>query len=355
MSLVVSTALCVAGCGHEVHAVEEKGVLRVTSPTRKPAELTRDYVAQIRTIQHIELRALAKGYLQGVFVDEGQHVTKGQRMFQILPVVYQAEVGKAAAEAERAKIEYGNTKLLAESKVVSPSELSLAKAVLDKAQAELELASQHRGFTEIRAPFSGIMGRFHVRQGSLIDEGDPMTTLSDNSTMWVYFNVAESEYLRFQAESSRNIRRPVRLQLANGELFDQVGRIETIEADFDHETGTIAFRAAFPNPKGLLRHGQTGKILMTQTLDNALIIPQKATFEVLDKRFVFVVGENNVVQSRPITVSAELPQVYVVSEGLTEKDHILIDGLRKVRDGDVIEPEFQEPTDVLARLVVPAE
>lgn len=354
--IAVSAALFTGGChrgDHEHH--EEIGKVAVTTPVRQSTELTREYVGQIRTIQHIEMRALARGYLQEILVDEGQLIESGQPMFQILPVIYSAEVDKAAAEAERAEIEYRNTKLLADKDIVSPNELALAQANQDKARAELALASGHAGFTRICAPFRGIMGRFFARKGSLIDEGDLLTTLSDNSTMWVYFNVSEAEYLRFREEGKDPKTVSVRLRMANGDLFDHPGRIETIEADFNNETGTIAFRAAFPNPEGLLRHGQTGKVLMSTPIEDALLIPQKATFEILDKKFVFVVDEAERVHARPIAVAAELPQLYIIASGLSEGDRILLDGLRKVREGIVVETEFQAPEQVLAHLEVPAE
>lgn len=354
-ALLATAALAFAACRHEEHHQQEKPKLAVTTPLRKATELTREYVAQIRAIQHIEVRALERGYLQQIFVDEGQHVTSGQKMFQLLPLIYQAEVLKAEAEAERSRIEYSNTQALAEKNVVSPNELKLAQANLNKAQAELSLAMTHKGQTEIRAPFSGIMGLFHARRGSLIDEGDLLTTLSDNSTLWVYFNVAEAEYLQYRAETSDAGPPPVKLMMANGKLFDQVGKVETIEADFDNETGTIAFRATFPNPQGLLRHGETGKVLISSLVPDALLIPQKATFDVLEKKFVFVMDAQHVVHARPITVSAELPQVYLVASGLKEDEHILLDGLRKVHDGSVIEPEFKKAEDVIAHLEVVAE
>lgn len=354
LSLAAAATLWL-GCHHEAHEGGERVRLPVTTPLRKSTELTRDYVAQVRAIQHIEVRALERGYLQGIFVDEGQLVHAGQKMFQIMPLLYQAEVQKAEAEAQRTEIELNNTKILAEKNVVSPNELALARAHYARAQAELALATTHKGLTEIRAPFTGIMGRFQARLGSLISEGDLLTTLSDNSSMWVYFNVAEAEYLDLRARAKDDTRIPVKLQLANGQLFDQPGVVQTIEADFNNETGTIAFRAIFPNPRGLLRHGETGKILIGTTVDDALVVPQKATFDVLDKKFVFVVDDKNVVRSKPITVLAELPQVYVVASGVGEGDRILLDGLRKVHEGAVIEPEFQKPADVLAHLDVPAE
>lgn len=355
VQVVAVASLCLSACHSKEHEVEEKGRLPVTSPLRKSTMLTRDYVAQVRAIQHIEVRALERGYLQGIFVDEGQLVPKGQKMFQLMPLLYQAEVLKAQAEADKTEIEYKNTKMLADKNVVSPNELALAKATLNGAQATLSLATTHKGLTEFRAPFNGIMGRFQARLGSLIDEGDLLTTMSDNSTVWVYFNVTEVEYIKYKQESASDKQRPVQLVMANGEIFNQPGKVETIEADFDNQTGTIAFRAAFPNPDGLLRHGETGKVRMTIPLEDALLIPQKATYEVLDKRFVFIVDEQNVVRSRPITVSAELPQLFVVSEGLTERDRILVEGLRKVREGDVIEPDLLASATLLNHLEVPAE
>lgn len=355
ITLVLSALVSAMGCHHEHEAHPEQGKFLVTSPLRKDTELTQDFVAQIRAIQHIEVRALEKGYLTGVFVDEGQRTDKGTKMFQIMPLIYQAEVQKAAAEAQLTAIELKNTKLLADKNVVSPNELALAQAKYSKAKAEVSLASTHKSLTEIHAPFDGLVGRFQVRLGSLVDEGDLLTTFSDNSKVWVYFNVSEAQYLEYQSQPEEQKIKTVKLQMANGQVFDQPGKVETIEADFNNETGNLAFRATFPNPKGLLRHGETGKILMEVPLKNALLIPQKATFNVLDKKFVYVIDEKGVAHARAITVAAELPHVFAIASGLDEHDKILIDGLRKVRDGAKIETDFQEPTEVLGHLEVPAE
>jgi membrane fusion protein (multidrug efflux system) len=194
------------------------------------------------------------------------------------------------------------------------------------------------------------MDRFHTRLGSLIDEGELLTTLSDNSRMWVYFNVPEVEYLNYIRKAKSNGSQKVHLQLANKELFEYSGAVETIEADFNNETGNIAFRATFPNPGSILRHGETGNVLMPVALKGALIIPQKATFEILDKKYVFVIDQNNVVQSRQITVGEEMPHLYVVTEGLQESDKILLEGLRKVKNNDKIKYDFVNPRTVLSSL-----
>lgn len=337
-------------CQKKEQKAEEEAIFLVTNPLRLDTLVLKDYVGQVRSIQHIEIRALEKGYLQNIYVDEGQVVPKGKLMFQIMPIIYQAEMQKAQAEVNFVQLEYQNTKSLADSNIVSKNELALAKAKLDKAKAELALTKAHLDFTEVRAPFDGIMDRFQVRLGSLIDEGELLTTLSDNSKMWIYFNVPEAEYLDYATRAKSNTPLNVQLRMANNEIFDQGGKVETIEADFDNETGNIAFRATFPNPKRILRHGETGNILMPVHLKNALLIPQKATFEILDKKFVYVVDEKGIVHSRQITVGTELPHLYVVTSGLKDGEKVLIEGLRKVRNKQKIKHKVENPRKVLADL-----
>ncbi len=345
----------VTGCHSENKPITEtEGKFLVTSPFKKDTVIIKEYVSQIRSIQHIELRALEKGYLEKIFVDEGQYVQKGQLMFQIMPAMYKAELEKAVAETNFAEIEYKNTKALADSNIVSKNELALAKAKFDKARAEQSLAEVHLGFTQIKAPFSGIMDHFEVRLGSLVDEGDLLTTLSDNSQMWVYFNVPEAEYLNYKSSNDHSMLK-VNLLMANNKLFDYPGIVQTIEADFNNETGNIAFRATFPNPKGLLRHGETGNIQVTVPINDALLIPQKATFEVLDKNYVFVVDKEHKVRSRLITIAEEMPHLYAISNGLAPDDKILLEGLRKVKENQKIEFEFVKPERVLTDLDLYAE
>ncbi len=342
-------------CQKEEKEKEEKTEYLVTHPIQKDTVVTKDYVSQIQSIQHIELRALEKGYLQKIFVDEGQFVRKGQILFQIMPKLYEAEMQIAKAEANFAEIEYKNTKRLADSDVVAPNELAMAKAKLDKANAQLSLAKVHLQFTEIRAPFDGIIDRFQVKLGSLVDEGDLLTNLSDNSKMWVYYNVPEAEYLDFKANQEKSNTTKVNLLMANNKYFEYPGIVETIEADFNNETGNISFRATFPNPKGLLRHGETGNIHVTLPYKNATLIPQKATFEVLDKKYVYVIDKDNKVQSREIVIAAELPHLFIIKKGLNEKDKILLEGLRLVKENEKINYKLQKPEVVLSNLELYAE
>lgn len=347
--ICITSLILNSSCNHLESKKEEESTFLVTSPIKKDTLTYHEYVCQIHAIQHIELRSLERGYLQNIYVDEGQFVKKGTLMFKLMPMVYQAESQTAQAEANYAEIEYQNTKSLADSNVVSKNELALSKARLDKAKAELLLAQTHLGFTEIHAPFDGIMDHFYVRLGSLLDEGELLTTLSDNSKMWVYFNVPESEYLNYISNKADQAT-IVKLRMANGVEFESAGKVETIEADFNNETGNIAFRATFGNKNSILRHGETGNILMPITLKDAIIIPQKATFDILDKKYVFVIDKDNRVKTRQITVAQELSHLYIVSQGLTVNDKILLEGLRKVKNNELIHYDFVNPQKVLQEL-----
>ncbi|GFR66812.1 Efflux transporter, RND family, MFP subunit [Elysia marginata] len=357
-TIIIALAIGVLsiGCKRGHKKREEKAKLLVTTPIKKDTVITKEYVCQLRAIQHIELRALEKGYLKEIFVDEGHFVKKGQLMFRIMPLLYKAELEKAKAETNFAEIEYLNTKTLADSNVVSSTQLALEKAKYQKAKAEQGVAEARLKFTELRAPFDGLMDRFQVRLGSLLDEGDLLTTLSDNSKMWVYFNVPEMEYLNYKSQKNDDGKAmKVQLRMANHEIYEHIGEVKTIEADFNNETGNIAFRATFDNPDFLLRHGETGNVILTEPLKNALLIPQKASFQVLDKNYVYVIGKDNVVRAKFIEVEAELPHIFAVKEGLSEGDKILLEGLRKVRDGDEIEYREEEPESVLSHLGLYAE
>jgi membrane fusion protein (multidrug efflux system) len=358
---LLSLASGLAGCQQqdsqaaEVEHAEQASRLLASQPLKQDTEVTRRYVCQVHAMRHITLKALERGYLQSVSVREGQRVEKGTLMFSILPLAYEAELAKAKAEAQAAKVEYDNTAMLAENKVVAPTELAIARARYEQALAEVRLAQVHVDFTRIHAPFDGIMDTLHVREGSMVEEGSQLTTLSDNSQMWVYFNVPEAEYLDYAAETKRAAETTVELLMANGKVFEHPGKVATIEADFNNETGTIPFRADFPNPEGLLRHGQTGNILMKTVLPGALLIPQKATFQVLDHTFVFVVGEDSRVRQQRIEIAEELEDLFVVTKGLADTDRILLEGVRQVADGQAVEYEFQPPAEAYSRLKTSAE
>jgi membrane fusion protein (multidrug efflux system) len=325
----------------------------VTSPVTKDVTLTQQYVARIHSRRHIEVCALEGGYLKEIRINEGQAVRKGDPLFLILPTIYAAKLDADLAEAQLAQVEYDNTKRLLDKNIVSPQELKIAEARLAKANAGVKLAQAEMAFANIVAPFDGIVDRLHEQEGSLIEEGTVLTTLSDNSVIWVYFNVPEARYLEFQEAMQTDptlSTYEIQLRLANHKLFDQKGRIGAIEADFDNETGNIAFRADFPNPNGLLRHGQTGTILINHVDKNALVIPQRATYEILAKKYVYVVDEQGVAHQREIHIHSEQDDIFVIDQGLAAGEKIVLEGILQVRDGENVDYEIRAPEEVLANL-----
>jgi len=342
--------LCGISCTQPKKEVEEETTYTVTSPIRLDTSFNKEYVAQIQSVKNIEIRALEKGYLQSINVDEGQYVHGGQLLFKIMPNFYEAELLKAKAAAKEAELELLNSTTLSEKNIVSKSESAIAQAKLDEANAEVKLAQMHLAMTDIKAPFDGVLDRIPLKLGSLIDEGELLTSLSDNKSVYAYFNVPEAEYLNYKAQASTGNKKNVSLKLANNELFKHNGVVETIEGEFDNETGNIAFRAKFPNPDLLLKHGETGKVLMTVPLKNALVIPQKATYELQDKIYVFVVDKDDKVSSRNIIIKSKLPNLYILESGLEEGDKIVLEGVQNVRDDDKIKYKYIEPKDVIYNL-----
>jgi membrane fusion protein (multidrug efflux system) len=350
----VCTILCHIGCTPKQEAKEAAARYTVTTPLKIDTSFEKEYVSQIKAVRNIEIRSQEKGYLQNIFVDEGQAVKAGQLLFRIMPKIYQAELDKAQAETNMAGIELKNTTMLSDKNVVSKNELSMAQAKLAQSKAELSVARLHLSFTDIKAPFDGTIDRIPLKIGSLVDEGELMTSLSDNSQMYAYYNVSEPEYLDYKTNVKGRGDNKVTLLLANNEPLKYKGEVETVEGEFNSETGNIAFRAKFPNPDKLLKHGETGKVRMTVPLRNVLVIPQKTTYEIQDKTYVFVVDQKGIVRSRNITIASEMPDLYVVGSGLAESDKILLDGVQKVKDNDQIKYEMVPAKAVVSSLQLKA-
>jgi membrane fusion protein (multidrug efflux system) len=336
------------------HHEEERHPVVLTTPSVMSVPTTQAYVCRMQSRRHIEIRALNEGYLEEIPIQEGQAVRAGERLYDLYPVLYRTKLEAEKAELRLAEINLQNTEPLAQRGFVAAPELARAKAERDRAKAKFDQATAELGFTSIAAPFDGIVGRQLMQKGSLIEAGDTLTTMSDNSVMWVYFNVPEADYLRFKSlpgatdpKSPRALElggATIQLRLANGQIFDRnAATALTIESEFNKETGNIEFRADFPNPKGLLRHGQTGTLLINQKLSGALVIPQRATFEILDKQYVFVVDEKAIAHQREITVASELEDIYVIKSGLSAGEKFVLDGVREVRDGEHLERTETRP------------
>ena len=340
----------ISSCNSKKKEVVEISEYTVTNPIMKDTTFIKEYVAQIQSLENVEIRSQEKGYLETLHCDEGRQVRSGQLLFSIMPKLYQAEYLKTKAEARLVALELQNTKALADKNIVSKTELSMAQAKLDEANAEVAMAETHLSFTKITAPFDGTIDRIMFKKGSLIEDGTVLTKISNNKQVYAYFNMTEVEYLNYKTSDKADIKNIVSLILSNGNEHKYKGAIETIESEFDNETGNIAIRAKFPNPEFLLKHGETGKVRMTVPVHNALVIPQKATYEVLDKIYVYVVDADNVVKSRNIKIKQRLSNLYIVDSGLAASDKILIDGLQTVKEDDKIKSKFENPNVVIKNL-----
>jgi membrane fusion protein (multidrug efflux system) len=337
-------------CKSKKEEKKEMGKLPITTPILIDTSFTKEYIAEIQSIQNIEVRAKVKGYLETINVDEGQLVNGGQLLFTIRSRDYDADLAKAQARVRTTELEMQNVKILADKKIVSQTELALAIAKLNEAKADVGVSEANLSFTKIYAPFGGTVDRLRFKVGSLIDEGTMLTSLSNNKDIYAYFNVSELEYLDYKGRLKNDKANIVTLLLANNQPHKYKGIIQTIEGDFDKNTGSIAFRAKFPNPDLLLKHGETGKVQLTVDLKNAIIIPQKATFDLQDKTYVFVVDQNNVLKTRNVVIKQRLSNLYVIESGLSVNDKILLEGIQTVKEDDKIIPELIPAKQVMDQL-----
>ncbi|MEL7587289.1 MAG: efflux RND transporter periplasmic adaptor subunit [Prolixibacteraceae bacterium] len=324
--------------------------------------LYKDYPTTLQGQQTVEIRAKIAGYIEEILVDEGDRVKKGQVLFRInandvLAMVRSAEaqVKVAEAEIETASINLEKTKPLVEKEIVSSFNLKSAEAALLAREAQLAQAKANLAnakatlqYAVITSPTDGIIGNFPYRVGSLVSSASaqPLTSISNTTNMFAYFSMNEKEFLGLtQGLEGATLQKklaglpPVQLILADNSVHEIPGNIETASGLIDIQTGSVNLRAAFPNPSGILRSGSSGKVRLPRHLNDAIIIPQKAAFELQGKHFVYVVGEENKVRNTEIEVlTGNLKESYVVTGGLKAGDQIVIEGIAGLRNDTPIKP-----------------
>jgi membrane fusion protein (multidrug efflux system) len=356
-ALVVLTA-----CTAKKEAVEEVQTLEVSSPISLDTTIHQEFVADIHAVQNVEIRARVKGYLDRILVDEGKEVKRGQIVFTINSQEYVADLARAkailsqaTAELKAEELTLVNTRLLVDKNVISKNQLAISLAKVDGLKAKREEALAHVRTAElkvehsnIRAPFDGIVDRLPFKRGSLVDEGTLLTTLSDNHNVYAYFNVSEQEYLAFSEQDGVNKSTSVDLVLANGETYPEKGVVETIEGEFDKNTGNIAFRARFANPKRLLRHGASGKVQLPKKVTDYWVIPQKSVFEIQEKSYVFIKDAGGLIKMKSVVPDLRIPHFYLIKNGVSAKDTVLIEGIQLVKQGQKIKSTFKPMRQILS-------
>ena len=319
-------------------------------------EVPQTYIADIQAIQFVDVRSKVEGFVDHIYVDEGQFVKKGQKLFQLSSAEYnemvnsaRANLMRAKAEQTAAKLEMERLQILVNKKIISPSELELAKSKKDVAdshiaQAESMLKAAQTGlsYTTVKAPFDGIVDRIHHKIGSLVNENDLLTSITDVSSVFAYYKVNESEYLNFMRSKIENgadgFSEQLTLILSDGEKYPLKGTLETTEGDIESGTGSIGFRVRFPNPDNIIKHGASGKIQMMSKLDEVFLIPQKSTFEIQDFTYVYVVDKENTVKVRSFK-PLQRYDIYYIADGFEPGDKIVFEGIQQVKDGTKVVPE----------------
>lgn len=361
-----------------------KEILEVPVFLLKPVdiEVPQTYVCDIQAVQFVEVRAKVEGFVENIFVDEGEEVKEGQPLFQLTSVEYselvnsaRAKLMQARAEAKAAQLEVERLKVLVDKNIYSPSELEFAQSKKDMAESaimEAESLLKHAqtglSYTTIRAPFDGIVDRIPYKTGSLVKSGDLLTNITDISEVFAYYKITENEYLQYMRgqldrsadkealkkqleENLQEEQEEITLILSDGVEYHHKGQLETMEADFETGTGSIALRVRFPNPDGLIKHGASGKVQMTNIMEDVFLIPQKSTFEIQDYNYVYMLNEDNIVNVRSFRPIKRHGLFYLV-EGFNEGDKVVLEGIQLLQDGNSVAPQIQDTDEVYQSLIV---
>lgn len=357
-------ALVLSSCADksQAPAAAPAPLLPVLAITSENTTTDAEYPASIQGTVDVEIRPQVSGNLDRVLVDEGAYVSKGQSLFKINERPFREQLNNALASLHAAEAALINAQLevdkltpLVQNKVVSDYQLKTAKASqkiaaanIEQAKAMVASARINLGYTNVTAPVSGYIGRLPKKQGSLVSATDiePLTTLSDVHEVYAYFSLGETDFINFKAQYAGSsigdkIKKlpPVSLILADNNAYPQTGKIDMVDGQFDKNTGAITLRATFPNANGTLRSGNTGRIRLGLQHDDAILVPQSATIEMQDKVFVFTVGKENKVTKMPITVIGKSGTNYLIKDGVKTGDQIVLSGIDKLQEGQVIQPE----------------
>jgi membrane fusion protein, multidrug efflux system len=362
LSALIALLSCNGPKANAGYAPPPPPALPVVTVTERPFSTYREYTASLEGSNDIEIRPQVGGYIEKIFVDEGAFVKKGQLLFKINDQPYQealnnANASLAVAKANQATAEINVNRLepLVQNQVISPIQLKTAKAAYDASTAYVDQANAmvgnakiNIGYSLIKAPVDGFIGRIHIKIGSLVGISalDPLTNISEVKDVRAYFSVSETAFLRFKDEypgktiedKIKNLP-PVELVLSDNTIYGLKGKVEMVAGQFTSGTGAIPFRASFPNPNGVLRSGNTGRVRISVNLPDGLVIPQEATYELQDKVFVFLLEDSNKVKSTSVQISARSGNYYLVEKGIKAGDKIVFSGVDKLTDGAKINPE----------------
>lgn len=333
----------------------------VQTITKQDAVVYQEYTANLEGQQNVEIRPKVTGFIQKIYVDEGQVVRKGQLLFKLETQTLNQDASAAKAMVQAAQVEVDRLKPLVDRKIISNVQLETAKAKLAQAKSAYGSIASNIGFGTIVSPVNGVIGSLPFREGSLVNSTSevPLTTVSDTKMIRAYFSMNEKQLLFFNktfkgattAEKLKSVPE-VSLLLVDNSEYDQKGKIVTMNGLVNPTTGTTQFRAEFKNPEGLLRSGNSGIIRLPIIQKEVVIVPQNSVFEVQGKQMIFVVGQGNKVQSRIITTSGTSDLNFIVTEGLSEGDIVVVEGASKLKNDTEIVPQ-QANQSAIAKTAAP--
>eukprot|EP01118_Nematostelium_gracile_P014194 TRINITY_DN5483_c0_g1_i2.p1 TRINITY_DN5483_c0_g1~~TRINITY_DN5483_c0_g1_i2.p1 ORF type:complete len:395 (+),score=79.15 TRINITY_DN5483_c0_g1_i2:23-1186(+) len=379
LALLVFTSAIISSCGGK----DEKAAKAAAANQIKPykvleiqqtdATLNTDFPASIQGQQNIEIRPRVDGYVEKIYVDEGAVVKAGQPLFKINAPQFEQEVRTATASIKSAEAEVSTAKMavtkvkpLVEKDIISKYELESAEyryqaalATLSQAQAALSNARTNLGYTNVKSPVNGVVGSIPFRLGSLVSgsNAEPLTTVSSIGNVYAYFAFNEKLLLEFNKDAKASFAERIKqmpsvsLVLADGTLYNQQGRIQTVNGLINTATGSVNVRASFPNPNGLIRSGSSATVRIPTQVKNGILIPQSATFELQDKRFASVVGADSIAKNVQITVrDNSAGSFFVVDKGLKAGDKVVLEGVANLKDGTKIKPVPANANNIYAEL-----
>src|SRR5690606_24486503 len=356
LGLMAVSIIACTGDAKEINDTNTIPTAPVASIVELDTTIHQDYVANIQAFKNVEIRSRLKGFLDKIYVDEGSEVSQGQPLFQLNDTEYQAEVaraeavlGSAIADRKTIALEVERTRLLVDKNIVSSPDLEVIEAQLSAADSrikeakwQLQHAKTQLAYTVVRAPCTGRIDRIPLKEGSLLDEGALLTSISDLSKVYAYFDISEQEYLSIvsnEGARTTDLRMPVKLTLANNRVYPYEGKAEFAENEFEAATGTISLRALFPNPEGLIKHAASGKISVPMQSGRNLVVHQKSVFEIQDRTYVYKVNADSTIVMTPFQAGQRVGHYYLVEDGLTQNDKVVFEGAQNLRDGMVISPQ----------------
>ncbi|WP_375191150.1 efflux RND transporter periplasmic adaptor subunit [Chryseobacterium sp.] len=343
--------ICTFSCGknHQNKNKKNKEV-PVYVVKQKDTLITNQFVTDIQAKRNVEIRSRLDGIIQEIYVNEGQIVKKGQALFKINDAELQVELLKANANLKQtqadvriAEVELKQVQSLHDKKFVANNELELVKAKLSSARAKFAFADAEKkaviqkiNFSTVKAPFDGVLDIIPHKDGSLVTNGTLLTTLSQLDEVYAYFSIPENQYFELLAKDKLGKHQKIELTLPNGVAYQFNGALKSAESEIDRATGSIRYKVLFPNPNHLIKHGTSGKLSISEVQNNAVMIPQKATFSIQDKTYIFLVDKNNKVKMTNIHVGTALKDSYLVESGVKKGDLIIYEGTQSLKDGDEV-------------------